>query len=120
MIRKDKAIELLTAKAMTSAELSQVIHCGLRGTRGLIGKLRKQGLVHIQGYKRQRQGIAAMWRYGIGIDAVKPPPVPDAERTRKSREGKGVEEHAFALARQRAKKWKIKRDPLVAAFFGSK
>ena len=117
--RRDRVIELITAKAMTSAELSKVIHCGLRGTQIIITKLRKDGLIHIQGYRRQRAGIAAMWRYGIGVDAIKPPPVPCAERSRKSREAQGVEEHAFALARQRAKKWKIKRDPLVAAFFGS-
>jgi hypothetical protein len=118
MKRRDRVIELITAKAMTSVELSKVIHCGLRGTQIIITKLRKAGLIHIQGYRRQKAGIAAMWRYGIGVDATKPPPVPCAERSRKCRDGQGVEEHAFALARQRAKKWKIKRDPLVAAFFG--
>ena len=27
--------------------------------------------------------------------------------------------HGFRMARERAKKWKIKRDPLVAAFYGN-
>jgi len=117
--RRDRVIELITAKAMTSVELSKVIHCGLRGTQIIITKLRKAGLIHIQGYRRQKAGIAAMWRYGIGVDATKPPPFVSTERSRKFRNGQGVEEHAFALARQRAKKRKIKRDPLVAAFFGS-
>ena len=118
MNRTEKTIALLKIKPLTTRQISEIIHCGMRGTLGIVGKLRKQSLIHICGYRRQRQGIAAMWRYGIGVDAVKPPPVPCAERSRKCREGQGVEEHAFALARQRAKKWKIKRDPLVAAFFG--
>jgi hypothetical protein len=41
-----------------------------------------------------------------------------AERLKRWRSKETLDDHAFRMARERAKKWKIKRDPLVAALFG--
>jgi hypothetical protein len=52
------------------------------------------------------------------VDAPKPKPLTQLQRSRKMRENEDVERKAFRLARQRQLRRKIKRDPLVAAFFG--
>ena len=62
--------------------------------------------------------MVAVYRYGIGTDAVKPAPMTPAERLKRWRAKETLDDHAFRMARERAKKWKIKRDPLVAALFG--
>jgi hypothetical protein len=40
------------------------------------------------------------------------------ERLKRWRAKESLDDHAFRMAKERAKKWKIKRDPLVAALFG--
>lgn len=118
MNRTEKTIALLKIKALTTRQISEIIHCGMRGTLNIVGNLRKQGLIHVYGYKRQRKGIAIVWRSGLKPDAAKPPPIPNAVRSRKYRDRRTPEEHELYLAKQRAKRWKLKRDPLMDAFFG--
>jgi hypothetical protein len=56
--------------------------------------------------------------YGIGVDAVKPKPLTVLEKARKWKANESVEHREFRLARQRQLRRKVKRDPLVAAFYG--
>jgi hypothetical protein len=60
----------------------------------------------------------AVYRYGIGIDAIKPLPSSVSDRVRKWRRKESLDDKAFRQARDRGRKVKIRRDPLVAAFFG--
>ena len=107
-------------KPHTAVELAELIHCHVRSSRKIVSQLYREGKVFIQEWHRvEYKGIpAAAYRYGIGVDAPKPRPMTQMQRTRKMRENEDVERKAFRLARQRQLRRKIKRDPLVAAFFG--
>lgn len=61
----------------------------------------------------------AVYRYGIGTDAIKPPPLTPMERLRRFRERESLDDKAFRLARERGKRLKPRRDPLVAMFYGN-
>jgi hypothetical protein len=56
---------------------------------------------------------------GIGTDAPKPPRTTEKERKARQRKEETAEEKEFRQARERAKKIKPRRDPLIEAFFGS-
>ena len=84
----------------------------------MIKRLQLAGTVHIQEWRRSGNVLVAVYRHGIGTDAVKPKPLTAQERLRRWRSKETLDDHAFRMARERAKKWKIKRDPLVAAFYG--
>ena len=115
-----RLIKAITDIGLTSAEVAETIHCTERSARLLINRLRKQNLVHIQEWTSSEvKGLpVAVYRYGIGIDAIKPMPVSVNDRVRKWRRKESLDDKAFRIARQRGRRVKIKRDPLVAAFFG--
>jgi len=116
-----RLIKAITDIGLTSAEVAETIHCTERSARLLINRLRKQNLVHIQEWTRSEvKGLpVAVYRYGIGIDAIKPMPVSVNDRVRKWRRKESLDDKAFRQARERGRKVKIKRDPLVAAFYGA-
>lgn len=80
--------------------------------------MRRRGLVYRSGWRRQPDGIAALFRAGIGVDAPKPPRATGAERVRKMRAKETQEDKEFRQAREKAKSIKPRRDPMTAAFFG--
>jgi hypothetical protein len=96
------------------------VFCTERSAQILINKLRVQGDVHIQEWRRSGNVLVAVYRHGIGSDAVKPKPLTAQERLKRWRSKESLDDHAFRMAKERAKKWKIKRDPLVAALFGDR
>lgn len=117
--RIEKLIALITKRGCTALEASKLLFCTLRSARVLIQNLRQEGSVYISAYKKTSDnGWSAVYRYGIGVDADKPAPVPTKDRVLKHRERETIEEKEFRLARERSKHWKIKRDPLTAAFYG--
>ena len=118
--RLPRLIMAITDVGMTSRQIAGVIHCTERSARKLIQRLRKENLVHIQEWTRSevRSFPIAVYRYGIGVDAVKPLPVSSAIRVQKWRQKESLDDKAFRLARERGRRVKIKRDPLVAAFYG--
>jgi hypothetical protein len=93
----------------------------VRHARAILRELYKNGNVFIhEWHPAEYQSIpTAAYRYGIGVDAVKPKPMTSTQRVQKMREKEDVEKKAFRLARERQIKRKIRRDPLTAAFFGS-
>ena len=109
---------LLQRNGCTAPEVAEKVFCTERSAQILINKLRQQGVVHIQEWRRSGNVLVAVYRHGIGTDAVKPAPMTPAERLKRWRSKESLDDHAFRMARERAKKWKIKRDPLVAALFG--
>jgi hypothetical protein len=85
----------------------------------MIAKLRKEGNVHIQSWRKTSvTQWSAVYRYGIGVDAEKPEPVSSSSRLRKHRAKEDADAKERRLTKQNQLRRKIKRDPLIAAFFG--
>ena len=117
-VRLPRIVSLLQRVGCTAPEVAIKVYCTERSAQILINKLRQQGVVHIQEWRRSDDVWVAVYRYGIGTDAAKPKPITAQERLKRWRAKESLDDHAFRMARERAKKWKIKRDPLVAALFG--
>lgn len=117
-VRLPRIVDLLQRTACTAQEIATKVYCSERSAQQMINRLRLAGTVHIQEWRRSGRVLVAVYRYGIGRDAVKPPPMTAQERLKRWRSKETLDDHAFRMARERAKKWKIKRDPLVAALFG--
>jgi len=114
-----KLVALISQKGYTSRELADLLHCTLRSSRDMLQKLKEEGAVHIQSWRRaQANGWIAVWRYGIGVDAEKPEPVSSSSRLRKHRAKEDADAKERRLTKQNQLRRKIKRDPLIAAFFG--
>jgi hypothetical protein len=118
-VREARILDILTRKDMSTSELCVLVHCTQRSAQELLAKLKRKGLVYRSGWRRQADGIAAVFSAGIGTDAPKPPRATDQERQIRSRAKETQEEKEFRQARERAKKIKPRRDPLIEAFFGS-
>ena len=119
-VRLPRIVNLLQRVGCTAPEVAAKVYCTERSAQILINKLRQQGVVHIQEWRRSGNVLVAVYRHGIGTDAVKPAPMTPAERLKRWRSKETLDDHAFRMARERAKKWKIKRDPLVVALFGER
>lgn len=119
-VQRPRLIKAIMDKPLTATEVSKVIHCNVRNARAILRDLYQRNQVYIQEWHPAAyQSIpTAAYRYGIGVDAVKPRPMTNTERVQRMREKEDVEKKAFRLARQRQLRRKIRRDPLTAAFFG--
>jgi hypothetical protein len=117
-VRLPRIVDLLTRQGLTAHELAAMTYCTQRSAQILVAKLRRSGLVYVTEWRRVGTVWVAVYAYGIGSDAIKPKPLTAKERLDKWRAKESLDDHAFRMARERAKKWKIKRDPLVAAFYG--
>ena len=117
-VREPRILDILQRKDMSTSELCVLVHCTQRSAQELLAKMRRKGLIYRSGWRRQPDGIAAVFRAGIGVDAPKPPRVTDTERKKKSRAKETQEDKEFRQARERASKIKPRRDPMIAAFFG--
>jgi hypothetical protein len=118
-VRLPRIVDLLTRQGLTAHELAATVYCTQRSAQILVAKLRRSGLVYVTEWRRVGTVWVAVYAYGIGSDAIRPKPLTAKERLDKWRAKESLDDHAFRMARERAKKWKIKRDPLVAAFYGS-
>jgi hypothetical protein len=116
--RLPKVIDLLQRTGCTSTDIACSVYCTERSAQQMIKKLRQSGTVYIQEWKRSGHILVAVYRYGIGADAVKPPPLTPMERLRVWRQRESLDDKAFRLARERGKRLKPRRDPLVAMFYG--
>jgi len=119
-IRLPRIIDLLTTNALTAYEVAAKVYCTQRSAQILIARLRKSGLVYISDWRRIGKLPVAVYSYGIGSDATRPKPLTPKEKLARWKAKESLDDHAFRMARERAKKWKIKRDPLVAALFGER
>jgi hypothetical protein len=112
-------MDILQRKDMSTSELCVLVHCTQRSTQELLAKMRRKGLIYRSGWRRQPDGIAAVFRAGIGVDAPKPPRASDVERKKKSRAKETQEDKEFRQAREKAKSIKPRRDPMIEAFYGA-
>ena len=117
-VQLPRIIDLLQRVGCTAPEVAAKAYCSKRSAQKVIKRLRQQGVVHIQEWRRSALVMVAVYRYGIGTDAAKPKRPTAKERLKRWKAKESLDDHAFRMAKERAKKWKIKRDPLVAALFG--
>ena len=118
-VREGRILDILRRKEMSTSELCVLVHCTQRSAQELLANMRRKGLVHRSGWRRQKDGIAALFKAGKGVDAPKPPRTTSLERVRKMRAKESQEEKEFRQARERAKSIKPRRDPMIAAFYGA-
>lgn len=93
--RLPKVIDLLQRVGCTAPELAAKVYCTERSAQQMINRLRIAGTVHIQEWRRSGRVLVAVYRYGIGTDAVKPPPLTPMERLRRFRERESLDDKAF-------------------------
>ena len=117
-VREGRILDILLRKEMSTSELCVLVHCTQRSAQELLAKMKRKGLVYRSGWRRQPDGIAALFKAGIGVDAPKPVGASSTERVRKLRARETQEEKEFRQARERAKSIKPRRDPMIAAFYG--
>jgi hypothetical protein len=106
---------------LSDLDLAKMCFCVRRSAARILFELHLKDMVHISGYTRVSANgqWRPLWSWGDGEDAIAPGPVPGSERIRKYREKMSADDKDFGLARRRQKRRVVKRDPLVAAFFGS-
>lgn len=121
--RVEPAIEAALRKKsnLSDVDLAKLCFCVRRSAARILFELRLNNMVHISGYTRVHANgqWRPLWSWGEGEDAVAPGPVPGIERIKKHREKMSADDKDFGNARRRQKRRVVKRDPLVAAFFGS-
>ena len=121
--RVGPAIEAALQKKgnLSDLDLAKICFCARRSAARILFDLHRHELVYISGYTRVSANgqWRPLWSWGDEEDAIAPGPVPGADRIRKYREKKSADDKDFDAARRRQKRRVVKRDPLVAAFFGS-
>jgi hypothetical protein len=121
--RVGPAIEAALQKKgnLSDLDLAKLCFCARRSAARILFDLHRHELVYISGYTRVSNNgqWRPLWSWGDAEDAIAPGPVPGADRIRKYREKKSADDKDFDAARRRQKRRVVKRDPLVAAFFGS-
>ena len=122
-IRPKLELVLADGRARCDRELVDIIFCERRSVQRELEKMHQQGLVHIAGWAKA--GASYRWRpqyrMGEGKDAPCPPPTgrTSTQRVHEFRAKMTADDKDFADARRRQQRRVVKRDPLVAAFFGS-
>lgn len=117
-VREPRVLDILSRKDMSTSEICVLVHCTQRSAQEMLANMRRKGLIYRSGWRRQPDGIAALFRAGIGVDAPKPLSATGAERVRRMRAKETQEDKEFRQAREKAKSIKPRRDPMTAAFFG--
>jgi hypothetical protein len=116
-------LALADGKPRCDRELMDIVFSNRRVVQRRLRELHDQGLVHIAAWAPA--GDSYRWRpqyqMGAGTDVPCPPPTgrTSTQRVREFRSKMSVEDKAFKDARRRQQQRVVRRDPLVAAFFGS-
>lgn len=122
-VRPKLDLIMADGRARCDRELMEIIFCNRRVVQWELEKMHRDGLVHIAGWAKA--GNSYRWRpqyaLGIGVDVPCPPRLgrTSTQLVQAYRAKLTIEDKAFKDARRRQKERVIKRDPLVAAFFGS-
>lgn len=121
-IRPKLELVMADGRARCDRELVDIIFCNRRAVQRVLEDMHQQGLVHIGGWAKA--GDSYRWRpkyqLGAGDDAPPPPPTgrTSTQRVKEFRAKLSADDKDFGDARRRQQRRVVKRDPLVAAFFG--
>jgi len=66
-VREPRILDILQRKEMSTSELCVLVHCTQRSAQELLARLKRKGLVYRSGWRRQPDGIAALFKAGIGV-----------------------------------------------------
>ena len=120
--RVEPAIEAELQKKgnLSDVDLAKLCFCTRRSAARILFDLHQHELVYISGFTKVHANgqWRPLWSWGDGVDAEAPGPVPRYDRFKKHRDKMSADDKDFDAARRRQKKRVVKRDPLVAAFFG--
>jgi hypothetical protein len=122
-VRPKLDLVMADGRARCDRELMEIIFCNRRVVQWELEKMHRDGLVHIAGWAKA--GNSYRWRpqyaLGTGVDVPCPPRLgrTSTQLVQAYRDKLTIEDKAFKDARRRQKERVVKRDPLVAAFFGS-
>lgn len=120
-IRPKLELVLADGRARCDRELVDIIFCERRSVQRELEKMHQQGLVHIAGWAKA--GASYRWRpmykLGAGEDMPHPPTMTSTQRVHQFRDQLTADDKDFGDAKRRQQRRVVKRDPLVAAFFGS-
>jgi hypothetical protein len=104
-------------------ELMEIVFSNRRVVQRKLQELHAQGLVHIAAWSPAGDSYRwrPMYKMGFGVDVPAPPPTgrTSTQRVKEFRAKMTIEDKAFKDAKRRQQRRVVKRDPLVAAFFGS-
>ena len=103
-------------------ELMEIVFSNRRVVQRRLQELHAQGLVHIAAWSPAGDSYRwrPMYKMGFGVDVPCPPPTgrTSTQRVKEFRAKMTIEDKAFKDAKRRQQRRVVKRDPLVAAFFG--
>ena len=122
-IRPKLELVLADGRARCDRELVEIIFCERRSVQRELEKMHDQKLVHIGGWAKA--GDSYRWRpqYRMGqgddVDCPLPTGRTSTQRVHQFRTKMTADDKDFLDARRRQQRRVVKRDPLVAAFFGS-
>jgi hypothetical protein len=121
--RVEPAIEAALQKKgnLSDVDLAKLCFCARSSAARILFDLHRHELVHISGYTKVHANgqWRPLWSWGEGEDAVVPDPIPGTKRWINYMAKMSADDKDFDAARRRQKRRVVKRDPLVAAFFGS-
>ncbi len=84
----DQIIRILKRNPLSAADLAAKFEMSGHHIRQVLRAMKAKGMVHVSGYAKSGNHPERLWGAGNGIDAVKPPPLPRAERRRMQRDTK--------------------------------
>lgn len=119
-IRPKLEIALADGRARCDRELMEIICCERRPVQRRLQEMHAEGLVHIAGWAKAGQSYRwrPMYKLGAGEDVPPPPTLTSTQRVHAYRAKLTADDKDFGEARRRQQRRVVKRDPLVAAFFG--
>ncbi len=115
---------VLVSQALTARELAPLVFLSVEQTRRYLVQMHLDGTVRIARWAVQATGRETRlpaYRAGPGHDAPRPAVLTSAQRQIKhmARVRRDEDRYELHKARNRARKLKTARDPLVAALFGA-
>lgn len=115
---------VLASQALTARDLAPLVFLSIEQTRRYLVQMRLDGAVRVARWAVQATGRETRlpaYRAGAGRDAPQPAVLTPAQRQVKhiARVRRDEDRYELYKARNRARKLKKVRDPLVAALFGA-
>ena len=83
MMLRDQLKTMIAVTPLRSVEITERSGQTRTAVNRCLGRLRKKGMIHIAAWYKDRHIVAAMYKWGPGIDAERPKPTPVVTLQRK-------------------------------------